>query len=247
MGKGRIILIAVAALVVVAVAGVLVLRGRLDDLVARAIEHHGSRLCGTAVTVGMVHLELGAGRATIRDVAVANPEGFSQRPALAFGEFVIDLDPGSLTGEPYVIENLDLKDAAVLYEVDAAGRRNLDVIKANLQAAAPASGGGEAAPAPLLVVGRLAQSGGRVAVDASALGVGSRTAELGGFALTDLGAPNGAPATAIGKQALQKLIGEAARAAVNDELKSRLEDLAGQKTGELGGQVKDKLDDLIGK
>lgn len=247
MSKGRIILVTGLVLVVVVVAGVLVLRDRLDGIVARAIAEHGSRSTGTEVTVGGVHLELREGRATIDDLVVANPDGFSDRPALVLGTLVLDLDPGSLTAEPYVIEDLSISDVSVLYEVGSDGRRNLEVIKANMQSADPA--GAEAdgeAPAPLLIVQRLHQTGGGAEVDASALGFETRSAELGDFTLTDLGAPDGAPADVIGRRALKTLIEDAARTAVNDELRSRLQEFLDDEGGDVADQVKDRIGDLIG-
>lgn len=245
MSKGRIAIAAVLVLVVVVAAGLVLLRGRLGGIVAAAIETHGSRLTGTTVTVGGVSLHLRDGRAEIRDLRVANPAGFSDRDALALGSLVLDLDPGSLRREPYVVDELAIGDVEVHLEFDAQGRRNLDLIRAKLEAAQPQQPApGAAAPPPLLIVHRLALARGVVTADAAALGLEPRTVDLSGFALTDLGAPGGAPADRLGRLVLRRLVDEAVRAAVDQELKSRLQKALGGKTPEAA--VKDKLDELLG-
>jgi hypothetical protein len=245
MKKKRILVAALVAVVVVVAAGVLVVGSRLDRLVGAAIETYGSRLTGTAVTVAEVSVRLREGRVEIGGLAVANPAGFGGEPALSLGRLVLDLDPGSLTGEPYVVDELLVEDVSVRYEVDAKGRRNLDVIAESLRSAQPApSAPAPAAPAPLLVVDRLALSGGRVTTDAAALGLEARTADLPGFVLTGLGAPDGAPADRIGRQVLQRLTEQAARAAVDQELKGRLEEALGGR--DPAQAVKDKVGKLLG-
>ncbi|MFN2371758.1 MAG: hypothetical protein ABR506_11495 [Candidatus Krumholzibacteriia bacterium] len=245
MQKKRILVATLVALVVIVVAAVLIIGSRLDRLVGAAIETHGSRLTGTAVTVADVSVKLREGRVELGGLTVANPAGFSGQPALTLGRLVLDLEPGSLTGEPYFVDELQVADVTVRYEVDANGRRNLDVIGQSLRAAQPApSAPAPAAPAPLLIVDRLEMAGGTVTTDASALGVESRTADLPGFTLTGLGAPNGTPADVIGRQVLRRVTEQAARAAVDQELKGRLEKALGGR--DPAQAVKDEVGKLLG-
>jgi hypothetical protein len=246
MSKARIAILVVIGLVAILAVGALVLRGQLDGLVARAIETHGSRLTGTEVTVGSVKLELRQGRATITDLKVHNPDGFSDRTALGLGTLVLDIDPGSLREEPYRIDELTVRDVEGLYEVNADGRRNLDVIRDHLEASRPtaeATGDdGEPVPAPRLIIGRLELPAGRLEADASALGVDARQLEFPGFVLEDLGGQDGAPANAIGKEVLTRLAKEAAQAALASELQGQLEELLEDKVGD---DVKDKVEDAL--
>ncbi len=247
MKKWKIALGVVVGLVVVVVAGVLFLGSNLDGIVADAIETYGTRLTGTKVSVGSVSVQLREGRLTIRDLRVANPEGFSNRDALALGRLVLDIDPASLRKEPYVVDELLSEAASMIYEVDAKGRRNLDVIRAHMEAAETgkaAGQGGQAAPPPRLIVRKLEQGGGSVTVDASALGLEGRTVELPAFTLTGLGAPDGAPADRIGRQVLTRLMEQAGKAAVDQELKGKLNDLLGGQN--LEDSVKDKVKGLLG-
>lgn len=245
MKKLKITLGVVAVLVVLAVAFLLFVGSQLDGLVAKAIATYGTRLTGTEVSVGSVKVQLREGRVTLRDLKVANPEGFRDRDAVVLGRLVLDLDPASLRAEPYVVDLIAGDDATVVYKIDAKGRRNLDVIRANLERAqtGKSAGDGQQAP-PKLIVRKLEQAGGSVTVDASALGLADRTVALPAFTLTDLGAPAGVPADRIGRLVLERVIEQAGQAALDQELKSRLrEALGGQ---DLEDAVKDKVKGLLG-
>ncbi len=249
MRKGRTIVGIALGVIVLIVVGVFVLRDRLDSVVRGVIEDQGSRLTGTSVTVGEVDLQVREGRGTIREVRVANPDGFTDRDAIVLGQLVLDIDPGSLLNPPYVIEDLDIRDVEVLYELNATGRRNLEVIRSNLNAAEPSSGGGGGpVGTPLLVLRRLHQSGGQIEVDPSTLGVETRRTQLPSFTLEDLGTPDGRPAADIGKEALRRLIEEAARVALNEALENQLDQILDEKLGEgVGEAAKERIGDLLGQ
>ncbi len=235
----RTIGIVLAVIVVIVVGGLLLLRGRLDSIVAGAIERYGSRLTGTEVTVERVDIALRQGRITIDGLRVANPEGFSDRDALDLDRLTVQIDPESLREQPYVLERIEIAGVGALYEVDAEGRRNLDVIRGNLE---QAGGGDEAGEAPpRLLVRHLSLAGGEVQVDAEAVGLGSRTVELPSFTMSDLGAPDGAPADAIGKQVLTRLVRQAAEAAATGQLQKAIRDNLGQEAVDKAKGVLEKL------
>src|SRR5262245_37842771 len=72
----------------------------LDARVARAIEAQGAELFGTRVRVDAVEIELAAGRGTIRNVRVANPDGYSDADAITLSEIVLAIDARSLGEQP---------------------------------------------------------------------------------------------------------------------------------------------------
>ncbi len=246
----------VLAVVVVLAVGLWLLADNLDGIVAGAIERYGSEITGTGVTVGAVSIDLSAGRATITNLRVANPEGFSDRDAFSLQEITVQIDPGSVRSEPHRLPQVRVAAPVVLYEVDAEARRNLDVIRGNIESyTAPQGGDGDggqadggddagAEPAPHLIIDRLEFTGGRVQADASALGVESRGVDLPGFTLSDLGAPDGAPADAIARQALERLARQAAESVARSEVEDLLRD---QLEGDLGDQLPDAVKDRAGQ
>ncbi len=246
----------VLAVVVVLAVGLWLLADNLDGIVAAAIERYGSEITGTAVSVGAVSIDLGAGRATITDLRVANPDGFSDRDAFSLQEITVQIDPGSVRSEPYRLPQIRVAAPQVLYEVNQEAARNLDVIRGNVEAyvaqqggggpASGESGAGDAAsgPAPRMIIDRLEFTGGRVQADASALGVDPRAVDLPGFQLADLGAPDGAPADAIARQALARLARQAAESVARSEVQDLLRD---QLEGDLGDQLPDAVQEKAGQ
>jgi hypothetical protein len=86
------ILIGVGVLVLIIVVGAMVLMGNLNGIVKGIIEKVGTSVTGVPVTVGVVDIKISEGSAAIRRLSVANPEGFSAKPMLDFGELAVKLD-----------------------------------------------------------------------------------------------------------------------------------------------------------
>lgn len=234
----------VLAVVVVLAVGLWLLAENLDGIVAGAIEQYGSAITGTSVTVGAVSIDLSAGSATVTNLRVANPDGFSDRDAISLQEIVVQIDPGSVRSEPYRLPQIGVTGPEVLYEVNQEAERNLDVIRANIDSYVVGRGGASDEPPPRLVIDRLEFSGGRVQADASALGVEPRGVDLPGFLLSGLGAPDGAPADAIAKQALARLARQAAESVARSEVEELLRD---QLEDRLGDQVPDEVKEKAGR
>lgn len=134
----------------------------------------------------------------------------------------------------------------MLYEVNREAARNLDVIRANIDRYVARRGGAADEPAPRMIIDRLEFTGGRVQTDASAMGLEPRGVDLPGFSLSDLGAPDGAPADAIAKQALARLARQAvesmARSEVADLQRDRLDNGLGDQAPD---EVKEQADQLL--
>lgn len=79
MTRGKKILTALAALLLLLLAGALT----LDSVARSALESVLTRTFGTETTVESLDLEVFAGRVTVEGVRVANPEGFGDAPFLS--------------------------------------------------------------------------------------------------------------------------------------------------------------------
>jgi len=251
----KLLVIVVVVIAVLLAVGLWLLASNLDGIVADAIETHGSRMTGTAVTVDGVDVGLRDGRATITGLRIANPDGFSDRAAFTLAEITVQIDPGTVREEPYRLPLIRIAAPEVLYEVDDQGARNLDIIRGNVDRYVAAQGGQggqpapeDAPPPPRMIIDRVEFTGGRVEADASALGVEARAVDLPGFSLTDLGAPDGAPADALAKQAVSRLARQALEAVARSEVEDLLrEQLEGELGDKLGDGVKEKAGELLDK
>jgi len=68
----------------------------IDSIAKNIIEESGTKASGTDVRVESVRIELKEGKATINNLSVANPPGFSDNPAFRFSEVtaIIELTTG---------------------------------------------------------------------------------------------------------------------------------------------------------
>lgn len=136
----RKFLIAIAGLVVVLAAVAVYFVVNIDMVVKSRIERTGSRIAQVPVTVGSVDISLASRTATLTDLVIANPPGFSVEPAVRLGSIVatIDVGDGSIT-------NVRATEPSIRVE-GPAGRTNIDVLRGNARASAgPASGPGGSA------------------------------------------------------------------------------------------------------
>ena len=207
----------------------------LDSIVAAAIEEHGSRATGTPVRVGGVRVELSEGRATIRDLRVANPEGFKTEDAFTLGEITVDLDLGSLGTRLIPMTTVVIGAPVVHFELKEDGTSNLGEIYDNLdrETEAESSTGTEAAGSPPdLLIEHFRFEQGRIHADATALDGPEKTLELPELDLRDLGAPEGAPPARIGKMVVNAMMRESGKQLAQAGLESYIERKLGGKAGE---------------
>lgn len=143
----RKFLIAIAGLVVVLAAVAVYFVVNIDMVVKSRIERTGSRIAQVPVTVGSVDISLASRTATLTDLVIANPPGFSEQPAIRLGSITatIDVGDGSIT-------SVRATEPSIRVE-GPAKRTNIDVLRGNAKASAEpvgqdgTSGGGAAGSA----------------------------------------------------------------------------------------------------
>ncbi len=128
----------VLALLVLVIGGVVLLVNNLDSLVRRAIEVAGTSALGTEVSVGRVNLDLAAGSATLADISIANPEGFSNEDMIRFDELQLAIDLASLNTDVVRITSVRSVNPFLLYEMQGT-RSNIDALRERLSAATASS------------------------------------------------------------------------------------------------------------
>jgi len=208
--------IALGVLVVLAAAVVLLLTN-LDRIVAAAIEKYGSEAVGTKVTVSSVRIGLKEGTGSIRDLRVGNPPGFSGADAIRLEDISVDVDTGSVTGDPLVIDKIVVRAPHVSYETDDSGRSNIDAIRAHLEKR-QAAGAGEKKEAAAkegkkILIRRLIVEKGTVAMASASRPGKPLTVPLPRIELTDLGGKDGDSPGDIASQIAGPLTRQASGAA----------------------------------
>lgn len=225
----RIILIGSALVIALVVIVVVTLFSKLDSLVASAIAHAGSHVTGTEVFVGGVDIGIKEGRGAVTQLAVSNPSGFSDHDAFRLEEISIDLDVESLrSANPIIIDLLHVSTPEILFELDAKGQSNIDVIRKHAESISSRAGndndGRESTP---ILIRSIRFDEGRIIGDASAAGLEGFEVTVPSFTLSDVGAPNGTSPDRIGKIIVATLARKSAEAVAREKggevLKEKLE------------------------
>jgi hypothetical protein len=242
----RKLIIAALALLMVIIGIFVFLYNNIDPIVESAIEKYGTRIMGTKVSVGSVHISLKSGRGTIRDVEVANPDGFSSHDLLKLKEITLDIDVASLSKDPIVIDEVTIAAPEVRVEMNASGQSNVAVIKSNVEkyqgSTVPRErkeGGGFE---KRFIIDKFVFEEGAVELDATALGVEATDLELPPVRLSDVGGKNGDTPDGIGKTVSRAFLG-AVTNVVTKEIKDRGMEKVKQEAGDAAKKIVDKLFD----
>jgi hypothetical protein len=87
-----------------------------NTLIKKGIETAGSKTLGVQVTVKSVNLSLLRGRVGIKGLVIKNPPGYANDTLLELGEGVVNLNVGSLLGDPIKIELVKLDGTKLTME-----------------------------------------------------------------------------------------------------------------------------------
>jgi hypothetical protein len=196
----RLVVSAVALGIAALVAVGAYLLWSLDARVARAIEAQGTEIVGTRVRVEAVDIELAAGRGTIRNVRVANPDGYSDADAITLAEIELAIDARSLGEQPFRITRVRVGDAVVSFEIHDDGGSNIEQITRHITRDSE----DEPEPAPSgdpqrFAIDEFDFAGGEILL-ARPGAESTERVELPGLEMSDLGGQRGATGGEIGEQ-----------------------------------------------
>jgi hypothetical protein len=234
----RIAFAAVAVGIALLVGAGAYLLWSLDARVARAIEEQGTRIVGTRVRVDSVHIELAAGRGTIRGVRIANPEGFSAADAISLAEIELAIDARSLRERPFRITQVRVGDSVVHFEISEDGASNIGRITRNVARSSGERAGG---PAPRgqpmrFAIGEFAFAGGEIFL-ARPGAVDRERVHLPDLALRDLGGANGATGGEIGEQIARAFMRRVIATTAGHQLGRAVEKELGEAAGDVAESI----------
>ena len=223
----------------------------LDGMVKTAIETHGSQATQTAVRVAAVQIVLKDGSGAIRGVTVGNPQGFATPQAFILGEIATQVELRSLSEEVTVIDHVTVRAPEVFFELNAAGKNNLAVLKQNLAGGTAASSGKNSGADPRLIIRKLLFADGSIHAKVVPLNK-EYELKLPTIELSDLGGKNGATPAQIADQILKVLVDRALaevkkkgidqyRAQLEGEVNKRLDAEKKQLSEKVGDRLKEAI------
>jgi uncharacterized protein involved in outer membrane biogenesis len=253
--RRRLVIVA-AAVTLVLVVGVLVVIWSLDSIVKGVIERYGSAATKVAVHIDSVALSILGGSATINDLTVANPAGFSSGDVFHLGSIHVLVDRSTIRSNPLVIDEITVVSPEVHFELNQNGESNVDVIRRNLSGAnagAPVSSGSgeppptqpatrESANAQRFLIKQLSIQAAQLTIDTSALGGERRVVKLPDTGEANIGARSGGAtggevATVVVRALVRDVAATVAAAQVERALEKHIGGEAGKAVGEGVGEA----------
>lgn len=243
--------------------GAYFLFANLDSLVKAAVETYGSEATQARVTLGKVQIKPTDGMASLGDLKVMNPKGYSDAEAMSLGSISVKLDTASLNKNPIVIKEIVIERPRIAYE-HASGGSNLEAIQKNAQAYGQKMGGGSASSSastgksgkeePKLIIENLYVRDGRIAISHAALQGKQMESGLPTIHLTDIGkSKGGATPAEVADRVLGSITASASKVALGDLQKQLGDQLKGAASGAAGaiqqntGGAADRLKGLLPK
>ena len=226
---------AAAILALVCIGGVFFFLSNLNSIVAGVIEKQGSEVASAEVAVSGVRISLRDGRGTIAGLRIASPDGYRVHHAFTLGEITMDIDLGSLKGEPIVIDEIRVLAPEVKAEFLKTGSSNIGALQKNVQQYASSldNGGKKNDDQKRIRIKRFIFEKGRIELDAEALGLEKRSLDLPAIRLDDIGGAEGARPDVIAQAILgaltRKATAELARAGIDQKVRDLVTDEAKEK------------------
>jgi hypothetical protein len=244
MKRKYVVIGIIAAAVVIVVIGAMMLLSNINSVVKGVIEHYGTEVTGTTVSVAAVNIDIKSGRGTIRGFAVASPDGYSSKDAFRLGEISVQIDVKSLTQKPIVLSDVRIVAPEVNYELNAKGKSNIDVIKANVerfQGGSPTGSADAKNEQARLRIAKFTFENGTIHGDAQALGGGKTDIELPAIHLTDVGGAAGETPDRVAKIVTTAFVRQVTEAAAAKGIEKLVKDKLGDKVGNAAKDLLKKL------
>lgn len=110
--------IIIAGVVIVVIVILLVVFGisNLGPIIKAAVNTYGPKITKTDVRLGDVGFSIFSGEAKMKDFYLGNPKGFKSPEAMTVNSFYVDVVETSLTGNPIVINKIEVVAPEITYE-----------------------------------------------------------------------------------------------------------------------------------
>ena len=225
IGLGAIVVL----LIVVVVVGV----SKLGPLVKMAVNTYGPKITNTELRVDDVGISLFSAEAKLKKFFLGNPQGFKSPSAMKVGSIFVDVDQGSITKNPMIINRIEVVEPEITYEKRGKDD-NFRTILNHVQKNVPQKGSDKKeapkeGPGKQLIINDFIVKKGKVnlavAMAGGVLGEQEIKADLPDIHLKDIGKKKGgASAAEVAKEIFAALYGKikspAVMGAMTDQLKS---------------------------
>ncbi|USG62080.1 hypothetical protein NBZ79_03715 [Sneathiella marina] len=130
----RGVIISVTLLVLLFCGAIAYVYSSIGSVIQGAVENYGSEITKSPVTVQEAEFSPTSGDATIFNLVVGNPVGFSPDNAFSFPNIILQIDPETISQDTMVIKRIKIEAPEIIYEITEDGD-NLRTIRKNIMAA----------------------------------------------------------------------------------------------------------------
>ncbi|MEJ2728074.1 MAG: hypothetical protein P8185_06110 [Deltaproteobacteria bacterium] len=242
------IFIGLGAIVVIVIVVVVVGLSKLGPLVKLAVNTYGPKITDTKLRVDDVGISIFSGEAKLKKFFLGNPAGFKSPYAMKVGSIYVDVDEGSITKNPIIINKVEVVGPEITYEKRGKSdnfRSIINNVEKNLPKGEtakkePAKKG----PGKQLIIKDFIVKDGKVnlavAMPGGVLGDQEIKADLPNIHLTDIGEKKGgASAAEVTKEIFTALYGKITSPKVVGALDEQLKKLGGAGIEEIGSAAKE--------
>ncbi|MDD5135256.1 MAG: hypothetical protein PHP01_07590 [Phycisphaerae bacterium] len=120
---------ALFTVLVIVIIAVLAAPFFINGILKVAIEKAGSKQLGVGVSVDKVNLNIASGTITISGLAIKNPRDYEYEHILKVGTIAVKADVKSLLSDTVEVNQVDLKDTAVVIEQKGLSSNLNDILK----------------------------------------------------------------------------------------------------------------------
>jgi hypothetical protein len=211
------------AFVIVLIAIFMVLNFTIDGIVKSSIEESGTELFQTEVDVRNVNISLFDGSGEIYGLSVANPEDFSDEPAIEMQEIRIKVNLMSLFSDTILVDNVHITGASLFFEQQGFGI-NLRQLNQNMDLTSDEE-------EPAMIIDHLLVDGATVRVSSTIDRERTAEATLENFELNGIGQQGSNTMKQSMQQVMEPIIERAIQEAVSrgllEQLENKIQDLLG--------------------
>ncbi len=241
----------IVGIVVIICIAIVVVYSSIGPIIIATVDDFGSRITGTKVTLSDAEYSTTNGDATLINLTVANPEGFSDGNAFAFSSIELQVDPETLQNEVVVVKRMKVVSPEITYEISDVSD-NLRTLRRNIEQAVkreqqPSSQQTDQAPLKKFVINDLYFDTGVVVVQSADMTGKRVTAVFDPLHMKDIGrAEDGLYPAALIAEIYSPLLRAATVAALSTDLslKDQAKNILEGATDEAEGAL-DKLRDLF--
>src|SRR5688572_11576419 len=212
-----ILLIGVALLVAVAVAGFLF----LGTIVKAGVEKGGPFITKVPVTLDGATISVFSGSGELKGFVMGNPEAFKSKDSVRVGSVALKIEPGSVLSDKVIVRSIRVEGPEITYEA-AFGGSNIGKILENIQSVASSGKTSPEQPgsSKALQVDEFVISGAKLNVTASVVGGTAVTLPLPEIRLANLGqGPEGITAAELSAKVFGEVVESAAKAVTANAMK----------------------------